>query len=171
MTQTLGLAVCRYLLGLDPIASADPVTLERAMRDAIRLHLTRPMHDDADEPLQQRQFLLVGFPLLAWLWLLHLIFEPSDPRAHENTPSCASADEHEVLDASLIEYGAYDCAPTLVRMIHHTHPALSRFRLQLGLTRFARRVSRQLMDPTMPDKESVRANMSAAMSDSPIETS
>jgi len=54
MTQTLGLAVCRYLLGLDPIASADPVTLERAMRDAIRLHLTRPMHDDADEPLQQR---------------------------------------------------------------------------------------------------------------------
>jgi len=47
MTQTLGLAICRYLLGLDPIASADPATLERAVRDAVRMHLTRSMRDDA----------------------------------------------------------------------------------------------------------------------------
>jgi len=46
MTQTLGLAVCRYLLGLEPVASADPVALERAVRDAVRLHLTRPMRDE-----------------------------------------------------------------------------------------------------------------------------
>lgn len=45
MTQTLGVAVCRYLLGLEPIASAEPVVLERAIRDAVRLHLTRPMRD------------------------------------------------------------------------------------------------------------------------------
>lgn len=45
MTQTLGLAICRYLLGLDPIASAAPGDLERAVRDAVRLHLTRPMRD------------------------------------------------------------------------------------------------------------------------------
>jgi AcrR family transcriptional regulator len=53
MTQTLGLAICRYLLGLDPIASADPATLERAVRDSVRLHLTRPMRDDADGPSHQ----------------------------------------------------------------------------------------------------------------------
>ena len=53
MTQTLGLAICRYLLGLDPIASVDPAILERAVRDAVRLHLTRAMHDDADEPSHQ----------------------------------------------------------------------------------------------------------------------
>lgn len=53
MTQTLGLAICRYLLGLDPIASADPATLERAVRDAVRLHLTRSMRDDAVETLPQ----------------------------------------------------------------------------------------------------------------------
>ncbi len=46
MTQTLGLAVCRYLLGLDPIATADPAALERAVRDVVRLHLTRPMRDN-----------------------------------------------------------------------------------------------------------------------------
>lgn len=45
MTQTLGLALCRYLLGLNPIASADPAVLERAVRDAVHLHLTRPMRD------------------------------------------------------------------------------------------------------------------------------
>jgi AcrR family transcriptional regulator len=53
MTQTLGLAICRYLLGLDPIASADPATLERAVRDSVRLHLTRSMRNDADEPPHQ----------------------------------------------------------------------------------------------------------------------
>lgn len=53
MTQTFGLAICRYLLGLEPIASADPATLERAIRDSIRTHLIRPMRDDADEPLHQ----------------------------------------------------------------------------------------------------------------------
>lgn len=45
MSQTLGVIVSRYLLGLEPIASAEPAALESALRDAIRLHLTRPMHD------------------------------------------------------------------------------------------------------------------------------
>ncbi|MBS2963720.1 TetR family transcriptional regulator [Actinocrinis puniceicyclus] len=46
MTQTLGLAICRYLLRLNPIAAADPADLERAVRDAVRMHLTRPMRDE-----------------------------------------------------------------------------------------------------------------------------
>lgn len=45
MTQTLGLALCRYLLGVKPIADADPELVTRAIRDAIELHLTRPMHE------------------------------------------------------------------------------------------------------------------------------
>lgn len=45
MSQTLGVIVSRYLLGLEPIASAEPAALESALRDAIQLHLTRPMHD------------------------------------------------------------------------------------------------------------------------------
>ena len=53
LTQTLGLAICRYLLGLDPIAAAEPAMLERAVRDAIRLHLTRPMREHPDEPPHQ----------------------------------------------------------------------------------------------------------------------
>jgi AcrR family transcriptional regulator len=55
MTQTLGLAICRYLLGIEPIASADPATLERAVRDAVRTHLTRSMHDDPDAARSDRE--------------------------------------------------------------------------------------------------------------------
>ena len=43
MTQTVGVIVCRYLFGLEPIASADPEVLRRAIQDAIILHATRPM--------------------------------------------------------------------------------------------------------------------------------
>ncbi len=46
MTQTLGMIVCRYLLGIKPIVDAGPELLARALRDAIELHLTRPMHED-----------------------------------------------------------------------------------------------------------------------------
>lgn len=46
MTQTLGLAICRYLLGLKPIAAADPADLERAVRDAVHMHLTRAMREN-----------------------------------------------------------------------------------------------------------------------------
>ena len=43
MSQTLGLVLTRYLLGLEPIVSAEPEALERALRDAVLMHLTRPM--------------------------------------------------------------------------------------------------------------------------------
>jgi len=43
MSQTIGIVLCRYLLGLEPIASADPEVLERALRDAVLQHLTRPL--------------------------------------------------------------------------------------------------------------------------------
>lgn len=42
-SQVLGIVLCRYLYGLDPIASADPQLLEDAVRDVIALHLTRPL--------------------------------------------------------------------------------------------------------------------------------
>jgi AcrR family transcriptional regulator len=42
-SQALGIVLCRYLYGLDPIASADPQVLEDAVRDVIALHLTRPL--------------------------------------------------------------------------------------------------------------------------------
>jgi len=43
MSQTLGVILSRYLFCLAPIASADPAVLERAIRDVVLLHLTRPM--------------------------------------------------------------------------------------------------------------------------------
>ncbi|HEV2639980.1 MAG TPA: TetR family transcriptional regulator [Actinocrinis sp.] len=43
MTQTIGMIVCRYLLALEPIASADPQVLERALRDVVELHATREL--------------------------------------------------------------------------------------------------------------------------------
>lgn len=41
--QTLGVLSARYLLGLEPIASADPELIEATLRDAIEVVLTRPM--------------------------------------------------------------------------------------------------------------------------------
>jgi AcrR family transcriptional regulator len=43
LSQTLGIVLCRYLYGLEPISSADPRILQDAVRDVIRLHLTRPL--------------------------------------------------------------------------------------------------------------------------------
>lgn len=43
MSQTLGIVLCRYLYGLDPISSIDPEVLEAAVSDAVELHLTRPL--------------------------------------------------------------------------------------------------------------------------------
>ena len=42
-SQTLGVLSTRYLLGLEPIASADPELIEATLRDAIEVVLTRPM--------------------------------------------------------------------------------------------------------------------------------
>jgi AcrR family transcriptional regulator len=43
LSQTLGIVLCRYLYGLEPITSADPRILQDAVRDVITLHLTRPL--------------------------------------------------------------------------------------------------------------------------------
>jgi len=42
-SQALGIILCRYLYGLEPIASADPQILQDAVRDVISLQLTRPL--------------------------------------------------------------------------------------------------------------------------------
>ena len=42
-SQTLGVLSTRYLLGLEPVASADPELIEATLRDAIEVVLTRPM--------------------------------------------------------------------------------------------------------------------------------
>jgi hypothetical protein len=43
--QTLGILSSRYLLGLEPLASADPELVELAVRDAVEQVLIRPMRD------------------------------------------------------------------------------------------------------------------------------
>jgi AcrR family transcriptional regulator len=42
-SHTLGVLSARYLLGLEPISSADPELIEASLRDAIEVVLTRPM--------------------------------------------------------------------------------------------------------------------------------
>lgn len=42
-SQTLGLIATRYMLGVEPLASADADVAESAVRAAIELHLTRPL--------------------------------------------------------------------------------------------------------------------------------
>jgi AcrR family transcriptional regulator len=46
MSQTLGIILCRYLYGLDPIASMDPEILQAALRDVVDLHLSRPLRPE-----------------------------------------------------------------------------------------------------------------------------
>lgn len=42
-SQTVGLIATRYMIGVEPLASADADVAERAIRAAIELHLTRPL--------------------------------------------------------------------------------------------------------------------------------
>jgi hypothetical protein len=43
LSQTLGILLCRYLYGLEPLAWADLQVIEEAIRDVINLQLTRPL--------------------------------------------------------------------------------------------------------------------------------
>lgn len=43
MSQTLGIVLCRYLYGLEPISTMDAEVIEAAVSDAVTLHLTRPL--------------------------------------------------------------------------------------------------------------------------------